>query len=75
MVKEVSVRRMGGSVGATLPREMAERFELQPGDKLFAIDTPEGILLTPYDPQFAADFAVYRRGAKKYRNALAELAR
>jgi len=75
MVKEVSVRRMGGSVGATLPREMAERFELEPGDKLFAIDTPEGILLTPYDPEFAADFAVYRRGAKKYRNALAELAR
>ena len=75
MIKEVSVRKMGGSVGATLPREMAERLEIEAGDRLFAIDTPEGILLTPYDPEFAADFAIYRKGAKKYRNALAELAR
>jgi putative addiction module antidote len=75
MVKEVSVRQMGGSVGTTLPREMAERFQLEPGDRLFAIDTEEGILLTPYDPEFAAGFAAYRRGAKKYRNALAALAR
>ena len=48
---------------------------LEPGDRLFAIDTDEGILLTPYDPEFAAGFAAYRRGAKKYRNALAALAR
>lgn len=75
MIKEVSVRQMGGSVGTTLPKEMAEHLQLEPGDRLFAIETSEGILLTPYDPEFAAAFAAYRHGAKRYRNALAELAR
>jgi putative addiction module antidote len=75
MIKEVSVRQMGGSVGTTLPKEMAEHLQLEPGDRLFAIETADGILLTPYDPEFASAFAAYRRGAKRYRNALAELAR
>ena len=51
MVKEVTVRRVGGSVGTTLPKDMADRLHIEPGDRLLAIETEHGILLTPYDPR------------------------
>lgn len=75
MVRELKVRQAGGSLTATLPKEMADRLHLKPGDRLFAIDTEDGILLTPYDPDFARAMAAYARGARKYRNALRELSK
>jgi putative addiction module antidote len=66
---------MGGSVGATLPKETVERLNIQAGDTLRVIDTPEGVLITPLDPDFAQAVGIYRRGARKFRNALHELAK
>ena len=48
---------------------------LASGDELLVVRTSEGILLTPYDPDFADGMAAFDRGRKKYRNALRELAR
>ena len=72
--KSVKVRRSGGSLSATLPKEIAERFHLEEGDVLFVRETPDGILLSPYDPTFAKAMELYRKGARKYRDALKELA-
>jgi hypothetical protein len=33
MVKELTLRRAGGSIGATLPKEMAYRLHLEAGDR------------------------------------------
>ncbi len=75
MVKKVTARRMGGSVGATLPKEAVERLHIKVGDTLGVIDTPEGVLITPLDPDFEKAMKVYERGARKFRNALHELAK
>lgn len=75
MVHTVKLRKMGGSIGATLPKELAERLHLEVGDKVFVVATETGLLITPYDPTFEEAMAVYRRGAKKYKNALRELAK
>lgn len=75
MVRKVKVRRMGGSLGATLPKDMMERLKVEAGDDMFAVETDDGILLTPFDPKFEKAMAVYERGAGKYRNALRELAK
>lgn len=75
MVNEIKLRRSGGSISATLPKAMTEKLHLRAGDPVFAIETEEGILLTPYDPRFRAAMKVYRRGARKYRQALRELAK
>jgi putative addiction module antidote len=75
MVKQVTVRRVGGSVGATLPKDMAERLHVEPGDTLLAIETDDGILLTPYDPNTERALAIAARAAKRYRHALRQLAK
>ena len=75
MVREVTLRRAGGSIGATLPKEMADRLHLAPGDRVLAVETDKGILLTPYDAKVERTLGIARRLAKKYRNALRELAK
>ena len=75
MVRELTLRQVGGSIGATLPKDMAERLHLQVGDRILAVETERGILLTPYDPDVEAGLAVAAHAAKKFRNALRELAK
>lgn len=75
MARSVTLRRVGGSVGATLPREMVDRLDLAPGDRVLAIETEQGILLTPYSDELDADLAATRSAAKRYRTALRELAK
>ena len=54
---------------------MLERFNLEAGDEVFVVETDQGLLVTPFDPEFARAMEIYARGAKKYRNAMRELAR
>ena len=75
MVKTVILRKMGGSVGATLPKEMAERLHLEAGDELLAVETADGILLTPYDPVVADGLSIAAEAQKRYQGALRELAK
>ena len=75
MVKSVTLRQVGGSVSATLPKDMADRLHLEAGDAVLAIETDGGVLLTPYDPATERALEAARRAAKKYRNVLRQLAR
>ena len=70
----VTLRQVGGSVGTTLPKEMVDRLDLAPGDKVLAVETDDGILLTPYTSEVEDELAATRRAAKRYRVALRELA-
>jgi len=75
MVKPVKLRKMGGSIGVTIPRGMAERFDLSEGDEVFAIETDQGILFSPFDPSVLQALGHAVEAAKRYRNALRELAK
>lgn len=75
MVREVTLRRAGGSIGATLPKDMADRLRLAPGDRILAVETDQGILLTPYDAVAEKALGLAARAAKRHRNALRVLAR
>jgi putative addiction module antidote len=74
MIKEITLRKSGGSVTATLPREMLERLQVGPGDRMFVIETERGVLLTPYDPDFDEALAAFQKVRKQYRNTLRKLA-
>lgn len=75
MTKEVTLRQAGGSVSATLPKDMAARLRFEPGDRVLAVETDRGILLTPYAEDTERALTVAAKAAKKYRNALRELAK
>jgi putative addiction module antidote len=75
MVKQVTLRQSGGSVSATLPKDMADRLRLAPGDRVLAVETDGGILITPYDDETQDALRIAGAAAKKHRNALRELAR
>jgi antitoxin MazE len=74
MVRNVRLRRMGGSVGATLPKDLADRFHMEAGDDVMAVETAQGILLTPYDADVEEALAIAAKAQKKYQGALRELA-
>lgn len=75
MTKEVTLRQAGGSLSATLPKDMADRLRLEAGDKVLAVETDRGILLTPYSEDTERTLKVAAKAAKKYRNALRQLAK
>ena len=71
---EVTLRRSGGSVSATIPSEMARRFHLAPGDRIEAIETDQGILLSPFNPTLQEALALASEAARSYQPALRQLA-
>jgi putative addiction module antidote len=75
MTRGLKLRQAGGSIAATLPKDMADRLHLSAGDTVLAIETERGILLTPYDPETEAALAIAAEVAGTYRNALRELAK
>ena len=75
MTKGLRLRQAGGSIAATLPKDMADRLHLAAGDTVLAIETDRGILLTPYDPATEEALAIAGKVSGKYRNALRELAK
>lgn len=74
MVREIILRQAGGSVTATLPKDMADRLHVGPGDKVYAIETERGVLLTPYDPDFDEAMQAFEQVRRQYRNTLRKLA-
>ena len=75
MPTEVTLRQAGGSVSATIPSEMARRFQLAPGDRVQAIETEHGILLSPFDPTVQEALELATDAARQFQPALRELAR
>jgi putative addiction module antidote len=75
VTQHVKLRRAGGSIAATLPKDMAGRLKLQAGDTVIAIETERGILLTPYDADTEEALAIAAQVGRTYRNALRELAK
>ena len=71
----IKLRDVGNSVGVVLPKEYLKHLELESGDEVFITKEPGGrLVLSPYNPDFAATMEAHRRVKKRYRNALRELA-
>ncbi|MGH7639002.1 MAG: AbrB/MazE/SpoVT family DNA-binding domain-containing protein [Gemmatimonadaceae bacterium] len=75
MVKRQTLKKIGGSAAIVLPKSMLERFHLRPGDDVAVLETDKGLLVTPFDPDFEEAMRHYARTARKYRNALRQLAK
>ncbi len=54
---------------------MLARLKVQKGDTLYAIETPEGHLLTPYDPAIEGQLKAGQQFIKQYRDTFKTLAK
>ena len=72
---KLKLRSIGTSTGVLLPKEMLVRMKVGKDDELFAVETPDGYLLTPYDPDVVNQVEVGRKLMRKHRNILRALAK
>ncbi len=71
---KLKITTIGNSAGVILPKELLARLRLQKGDELFALETPDGIRLTVFDPTLAEQMEVAERVMRKRRALLNKLA-
>ena len=69
----LKIRKVGNSLGVTLPKETLQKLRVQEGDSVFVTETPTGVLMTACNPDFEKAMEAYRKVSTKYRNALHEL--
>ena len=67
--------KIGNSLGFTLPKEQLARLGLGEGDAVYVSETPDGLLLSPYDPEFERQAKAAESVLRRYRNAFRELAK
>ena len=72
---KLKLRSVGTSTGVILPKEALQRLRVQKGDELFAIETPDGYLLTPFDPEVEEQLKLGRELMKAHRETLRALAK
>ena len=72
---KAKVSQIGNSIGVILPKEAVARLKIKKGDSIFLTETPDGYIVTPYDPEFEIQMTAAREGMSEYRNALRELAK
>ena len=71
----LKLTKVGNSTGLVLPKEVLAKLHAEQGDTVYFTDAPDGMRITPYDPDFERQMALARRVAKKRRNALRQLAK
>ena len=71
---KLKITTIGNSAGVILPKELLARLRLEKGDELFALETPDGIRLTAFDPILAAQMEVAEKIMREDRAVLHKLA-
>jgi putative addiction module antidote len=71
----LKLKAVGNSTGVILPKEVLTKLQVEKGDDLYVVETPDGITLTPYDPEFEHQMEAARKIMKKRRTVLRELAK
>ncbi len=72
---KLKLRKVGNSLATTWPREILNRLNVKEGDLLHVVETPHGVLITPYDPNFEKTMDVARRVMARDRDSLKALAK
>ena len=71
---KLKITTIGNSAGVILPKELLARLRLEKGDELYALEIPDGLRLTVYDPELAAQIEVAEAVMRKERTLLRMLA-
>ena len=71
----LKITSVGNSAGVLLPKELLTKLRVGKGDLLHVVETPNGIELTPYDPEFDAQMSVAEKIMREDRDILRKLAK
>ena len=71
---KLKVTTVGNSIGIVIPQEMLSNLKVEKGDSLFAIETPNRYLLTPYDSEIEEQLEAGRTFMKQYQETFKTLA-
>ena len=71
---KIKITTVGNSAGIVLPKELLARLRLGKGDALYATELPDGIKLSPFDPELAGQMEVAEKIMREDRNVLRKLA-
>jgi bifunctional DNA-binding transcriptional regulator/antitoxin component of YhaV-PrlF toxin-antitoxin module len=74
MLREITLSEAGDPGTALLPSEIMDRLHAAPGDRIFAVETESGILLTRCDSTLRAAIEAFEVVRQQYRNTLHDLA-
>ena len=70
----LKVTTVGNSTGVVLPKEILHHLRVDKGDTLYVLETPNGIQLTPYCPDFAKQIDAAEQVMRDDRDILKKLA-
>jgi putative addiction module antidote len=74
MNKKLKVTAIGNSTGVILPKELLEKLRVSRGDELMVQETPDGIMLSPFDAEFVRQMDVAEKIMREDRDLLKRLA-
>ncbi len=75
-MQHLKVRKIGNSLGVVLPKETLAQLGVDEGDELIVTNTPDGEMrITRGEVELDRQLEAARKGMKRYRNALRELAK
>ena len=69
------ITTVGNSTGVVLPKEILQRLHVDKGDTLYVVETPNGVELTPYNAEFAAQMDAAEQVMREDRDVLKKLAK
>ena len=71
----LKLTQIGNSVGVILPKEALARLRLEKGQSVFLTETPDGLVLTPYDPTLEDQIQAGRTFMRDFRDTFHQLAK
>lgn len=71
----LKITQIGNSVGVILPKEVLANLKLEKGESIFLTETPEGYVVTPYDPALEEQMAAGRDFMREFRDTFHALAK
>ena len=71
----LKLTQIGNSICVILPKEALARLKLSKGESVFLTETPDGYVLTPYDPALEEEIQAGREFMRDYRDTFHQLAK
>ncbi len=74
MATKMKLRKVGTSLGFSVPKDVIQDLGLTEGDEFYVVRTPDGVLLTAFDPEFEDAMEAGKDFMRRYPNAMKKLA-